>query len=132
MSGPTIKPIIAIETTPFENYDGTHIGVNALIKKTEGQSALSAFGNAENFLYRMHKTVVNDMKKENPTEADGGPSEKRQTYEEMFPDYKKEYDITELTKVLPAPAPVLGGKKKSKRKTKKSKRRIRRSKKNKK
>jgi len=127
MSGPTIKPIVSIETTPFVNYDGTHIGVNALIKRTEGQTALSAFGNAENFLYRMHKTVVNDMKKKEPTEADGGPLEKKQTYEEMFPDYKKEYDVTELTKVISG-----GKKKKPKRKTKNSKKRSRRSKKNKK
>ena len=75
----------------------------------------------------MHKTVVNDMKKENPTEADGGPPEKKQSYEEMFRDYYKEYDKTEF------PPQVSGGKKKRlKRKTKKSKRRIRRSKKNKK
>jgi len=127
MPGTTIQPIVNIETTPFLNYDGTHIGVNALIKKTEGKNALSQLGNAENFLYRMHKTVVNDMKKENPTEADGGPPEKRQTYDEMFRDYKKEYDKTEL------PPQVSGGKKKkTKQKTKKSKRRIRRSKKNKK
>lgn len=127
----TIDPFLVVETTPFENYDGTRIGVAEIVKNTEGKSALSAFANAENYLHRLYKDVVNDMKKENPTDEEGGLSEKKKEYKEMFNDYKEKYNPTDLSKLI-NPAPVAGGKKRSKRKTKKSKKHSRRSKKNKK
>lgn len=126
---PTITPIVAVETIPFPGYDGTYIGSNELIKETDGKSVLSPFNGAEGFLYRMHQTVVNDMKKDNPTPEEEKKQGKREKYEDMFQDYKKEHPKTELAK---NPISFLGGKKKLKRKTKKSKKRSRRSKKNKK
>jgi hypothetical protein len=125
----TINPVLVVETTPFDNYDGTRIGVAEIVKNTEGKSALSAFANAENYLHRLYKDVVNDMKKENPTVEEGGPAEKKKNYKDMFNDYKEKYNQTDLSKLI---APLAGGKKKLKRKTKKPKKRSRRSKKNKK
>jgi hypothetical protein len=113
MSMPSIQPIISVETIPFPGYDGTQVGSVALTKKTEGKSALSAFNNAENFLYRMHKTVVNDMKKENPSEEEGGEKAKKQDYKDMFQDWTKEHEKTEIVRAT--------GGKKIKRKTKKTK-----------
>jgi len=113
MPGQKIQPVLSVETIPFLGYDGTPVGLVALSKKNEGKNFLSAFNGAENFLYRMHKTVVNDMKKESPSDDEGGVKAKKQQYKDMFQDWTKEHEETEIMKA--------NGGKKSRRKTKKAK-----------
>ena len=109
MPGPTIQPVVSVETIPFLGLDGTSVGSVSLTKNSEGKKFMSAFNGAENFLYRIHKTVVNDMKKENPN----GQEEKKEQYRDMFQDWTKEHEKTEVVKAT--------GGKKSRRKTKKAK-----------
>ena len=107
---PSIQPVTSIETMPFKGYDGTNVGSATVYKKTNGKSMTSAFNNAENFLYRMQETVLNDFDKGKNGESTQKP------YDEMFQDFNKEHSKEEIIKNF-------GGKKNKKKKTRSSKRR---------
>lgn len=120
---PYIQPTTVLEITPFANWDGTFVGNADIIKEKKGESTLSALSNGDNFLYRLEKSVLNDLYSPTKEELGKNPLAKKKNYNELFPgDIEKKH---KKIQIITNPPQMSGGSKKRRRSKSAKKRTIR-------